>query len=80
MLYVYNFVYTIVIKPIRELRFWQITNDHAQGIAFGLSSGPPACSCWTSVPQRFIVGLVVEYSSCFISVLNLDLYIFTVLI
>ena len=25
--------------------------------------------------QRFSVGLAIEYSSCFISVLNLDLYV-----
>ena len=25
--------------------------------------------------QRFSIGLAIEYSSCFISVLNLDLYV-----
>ena len=37
-------------------------------------SGPPG-TVGLLLPQRFRVGLAVEYSSCFILVLNLDLYV-----
>ena len=38
-----------------------------------LCSGPPRFNCLTSVAP--VSGLIVEYSSCFISVMNLDLYV-----
>ena len=38
-----------------------------------LWSSPPGFNCLTSVAPAS--GLAVEYSSCFISVMNLDLYV-----
>ena len=37
--------------------------------------GPPGFNCWTSVAPAFQSWFTVEYSSCFISVMNLDLYV-----
>ena len=39
-----------------------------------LWSSPPGFNCWTSVARAFQSWLAVEYSSCFTSVMNLDLY------
>ena len=39
-------------------------------------SGPQVFNCWLSVDPAFqCFDPAVEYSSCFISVLNLDLYV-----
>ena len=35
----------------------------------------PGFNCWTSVTPAFQSWFAVEYSSCFISVMNLDLYV-----
>ena len=40
-----------------------------------LLSGPTGFNYWVHQLQRFRVGLVVDYSSCFISTMNLDLYL-----
>ena len=40
-----------------------------------LWSGPPGFNFWTSVAAAFQSWFAVEYSSCFISVMNLDLYV-----
>ena len=40
-----------------------------------LWSGPPGFNCWTFVAPAFQSWFAVEYSSCFISVMNLDLYV-----
>ena len=40
-----------------------------------LWSGPPGFNCLTSVAPAFQSWFAVEYSSCFISVMNLDLYV-----
>ena len=39
-----------------------------------LWSGPPGFNCWTSVAPAFQNWFAVEYSSCFMSVMNLELY------
>ena len=39
-----------------------------------LWSGPTGFNCWTSVVPTF-QRFAVEYSFCFISVINLDLYV-----
>ena len=39
-------------------------------------SGPPGFNCWTSVVPAFQSWFAVEYTSRFISVMNLDLYSF----
>ena len=44
-------------------------------IMVSLWSGPPGLNCWTSVAPAFQSWFAVEYSSCFISVMNLDLYV-----
>ena len=36
-----------------------------------LWSGPPRFNCWTSVAPAFQTWFAVEYSSCFISVMNI---------
>ena len=38
--------------------------------------GPPGFNCWTSVAPAFKSWFAVEYSSCFISVINLDVRCF----
>ena len=38
-------------------------------------SGRPGFNCWTSFAPAFQIWFAVEYSSCFISVMNLDLYV-----
>ena len=40
-------------------------------------AGPPEFNCWTSVAPAFQTWFAVEYMylSCFISVMNLDLYV-----
>ena len=40
-----------------------------------LVTGPPAFNSWTFVAPAFQSWFAVEYSSCFISVMNLDLYV-----
>ena len=40
-----------------------------------LWSGPPGFNCWTSFAPVFRSWFAVENSSCFISVMNLDLYV-----
>ena len=40
-----------------------------------LSLGPPGFNYWTSGAPAFQSWFAVEYSSCFISVMNLDLYV-----
>ena len=40
-----------------------------------LWSGLPGFNCWTSVAPAFQSWFDVEYSSSFISVMNLDLYV-----
>ena len=35
----------------------------------------PGFNCWTSVAPAFQSWYAVAYSSCFISVMNLDLYV-----
>ena len=44
-------------------------------IMISLWSGPPGFNCWTSVAPAFQSWVAFEYSSCFISVINLDLYV-----
>ena len=43
-------------------------------IMISLWSGPPGFNFWTSVSLAFQSLYAVEYSSCFISVMILDLY------
>ena len=40
-----------------------------------LGSGPPAFNCWISVAPAFQSWFTAEYSSDFISVMTLDLYV-----
>ena len=51
--------------PAYMIRSW--FHDH--------SLGPLEFNCWTSVASAFHSWFAVEYSSCFISVINLDLYV-----
>ena len=68
----------------------KVFNQDDWGLMLCLWSGPPGFDCWTSVAPAFQtwsgrcselvlllfrVGLAVEYSSCFISVMNLNLYV-----
>ena len=45
------------------------------GLMICLWSDPPGFNCWTSVAPAFQSWFAVGYSSCFISVMNLDLYV-----
>ena len=45
------------------------------GLMICLWSGPSGFNCLTYVAPAFQSWLAVEYSSCFISVMNLDLYV-----
>ena len=42
--------------------------DHCVSFYFGFN-------CWTSVAPAFQSWFAIEYSSCFIPVMNLDLYV-----
>ena len=40
-----------------------------------LLSDPPGFNCWTSVASAFQIWFALDYSSSFISVMNIDLYV-----
>ena len=59
-----------------QIAFTQECTRYLQcGLMICLGSGPSGFNCWTSVAPAFQSWFAVEYSSCFISVMNLDLYV-----
>ena len=50
-------------------------DDRDRSLMIYLWSGPLGFNCWTSVAQAFQSWFTVEHSSCFISEINLDLYV-----
>ena len=64
-----------LIRLARRLVIGNLTimTNLVGGLMLCLWSGPLPFSCWIScLLQSLSVGLAVEYTSCFISVLNLD--------
>ena len=66
----YVHVHTVLFVESLQLNMY-IKMD---GQGYRVLVGSPGFNCWILL-QRFSVGLAVEYSSCFISIMDIDLYV-----
>ena len=62
-------------KRRHQIQFLRVRRHQGLSMKRGSFMGPPGFNCWTSVAPAFQSWLADEYSSCFISVTNLDLYV-----